>query len=341
MGIEQSGRRVLFHRFFNIYNGGTSGGQIKVRDCFEHFRQSNLYNPRVFFNPLTVWFENPGNVWLPYRNTPYHLKSWEIQKGDILFFAGIDWMVLNEKQRLNPPVPLINIAHPRHTMSTDKRNAYLKHPAIRITKSSISKKILDDYGVNGPVFVIPDAIDPKGLPKPNENPDLDLLIVGLKNPELAKKLAKRLRWHNLINKEKIRFEVQLPPKLPTRMDFLNLVNRAKTVVYLPLEEKYGSEGFYLPALEGMFLKKLVICPYAVGNIDFCIPGKTCLMPDYAFKSILDTIEQALILPLDKRDRIVQNAWKIAQNHLLVNEGKALINLLNQADDIWNEKDLFL
>lgn len=341
MDMVQSGRRVLFHRFFNIYNGGTSGGQIKVRDCFEHIRQSDSFFPQVYFNPLTVWFENPGNVWRPYRNSPHEAKNWDIKAGDLIFFAGVDWMILNEKQSTSPPVPVINIAHPRHTMPTDKRNAYLKNPAIRITKSSISKKILDDYGVNGPVFIIPDAIDPADLPQANEAPDLDLLIVGLKNPGLAKKLSRRLKWHNFITNKKIKFEVQLPPKLPTRSDFLNLVNRAKTVVYLPLEEKFGSEGFYLPALEGMFLKKLVICPYAVGNIDFCIAGETCLMPQYDLESIMLAIHTALNMDEENRSRIIQNALEITVNHLLENEKKSLINLLNQADDIWNQKDLFL
>ena len=340
MVSESSKRRVIFHRFFNIYNGGTSGGQIKVRDSFEHIRESEKFTPMVYFNPDTKWFDNPGNVWLPYRNSPDRLDEWKLRKSDILFFAGVDWMVLNSSQRNSPPVPIVNIAHPRHTNPTDKRNSYLQHPAIRITKSSLSKKILDEYGVNGPVFVIPDALDPVDIPVPNPHPDLDIVIVGLKNPALAKKIHRRLQWNNLFRRKKLKIAVQTPPKLPTRRDFLNLVNRAKIAVYLPLEEKYGAEGFYLPALEGMFMEKLVICPFAIGNVDFCLKDQTCLMPEYNLKSILHSIKEALNMPDEKRKRLITNAKKITRNHLIETERASLLNLLNRVDDIWYQKNIF-
>lgn len=333
-------RRVVFHRFFNIYNGGTSGGQIKVRDYFEHLKDSEYFLPKVYFNPETRWFDNPGNVWTSYRNTLDELKVWKIQKNDLLFFSGVDWMILDEKQKRFPPVPIVNIAHPRHTRPQDKRNKFLKYPAIRITKSSLSKSILENYGVNGPVFLIPDAIDPKDIPSPKLNPEIDILIVGLKNPELAKKIYKTQLFLNKFRKKKLVIKVQLPPKLPTRTDFLNLVNNSSTIVFLPLEEKFGSEGFYLPALEAMFMKKLVVCPFAIGNIDFCIDGKTCIMPKYNFWSILLSIKKALNLTNFEREQLLSNAFEITKNHLLENEKKALIDLLNQVDTIWNDKTLF-
>jgi hypothetical protein len=340
MGSESSKRRVIFHRFFNIYNGGTSGGQIKVRDSFEHIRESEKFIPKVYFNPETKWFDNPGNVWLPYRNSADMLDEWKLRESDILFFAGVDWMVLNSNQRHSPPVPILNIAHPRHTNPTDKRNSFLQHPAIRITKSSLSKKILDEYGVNGPVYVIPDALDPSDIPAPNPHPDLDIVIVGLKNPALAKNIHRRLQWKNLFRRKKLKIAVQTPPKLPTRRDFLNLVNRARIAVYLPLEEKYGAEGFYLPALEGMFMEKLVICPFAIGNVDFCIPDQTCIMPDYELGSIMNGIDRALKMSEEERQRIIQNAKNTTSNHLIEKERESLLELLTATDDIWNQKDLF-
>src|SRR5690606_20582397 len=134
------------------------------------------FSPKVYFNPKTIWFDNPGNVWSTYKNSNDEIKDWEIEKNDILFLSGVDWMILDEKQKRNPPVPRVNIAHPRHTRPQDKRNKFLKYPAIRITKSSLSKSILEKYGVNGPVFLIPDAIDPKDIPAPNINPNIDILI---------------------------------------------------------------------------------------------------------------------------------------------------------------------
>jgi hypothetical protein len=331
-------RRVLFHRSWTKYNGGTSGGQLKVRDAFEHIRHSDHFAPFVYFGPETVWYDQPGNHWLPYREQA--LPTWDIRSDDLLFFSGLDWAVLPPDQRKRPPVPVINIAQPRHTDPSDKRHAYLKHPALRIAKSSIGKKILEDFGVNGPVFFIPDAIDLEALPAPDPSPDLDVLIVGLKNPKMAARIHRRLQWHNWLNGHRWKIAVQVPPKLPTRLDFLQLINRARIVAYLPLPASEGAEGFYLPALEGMAMGKLVICPYAVGNVDFCLPEQTCLQPDYSPTAITLQILRALKMPEAERQHLLANATAITRHHSLPAERKALLDLIHRADSLWQQKDLF-
>lgn len=331
-------RRILFHRSWTIFNGGTSGGQIKVRDAFEHFKSSTEFEPKVYFGEETEWFDNPGNVWLPYRYQAE--KDWQIQPSDVLFFAGVDWEILAPGQRVNPPVPIINIAQPRHTRPEDKRHGYLLHPAIRIAKSSIGKQILEDFGANGPVYCIPDAIDLEALPLPHSKPDLDILIVGLKNPDLAKRLEVRLLKRNRFRLHPLKVGIQVPPKLPTRMDFIHLLNRCKIAVFLPLDAARGAEGFYLPALEAMGMKKLVICPYAVGNIDFCLPDTTCLQPVYQEEAIYKAILQALKMPQDRRQSMIEAAKAITYNHSIQQERIAYLNLLSQTDEIWRQQDLF-
>ena len=331
-------RRVLFHRSWTKFNGGTSGGQLKVRDAFEHFKASDRFEPYVYFGEETVWFDNPGNYWLPYKD--YGLSKWEILPSDILFFAGHDWKILSKQTAINPPVPVLNIAQPRHTNKEDPRNKFLTNPAIRIAKSTIGKQILESYGVNGPVFLIPDAIDMSELPPSNRSPELDFVIVGLKNPELAKKLKRKFQKKNFWRRTKWKFEIQLPPKLPTRYDFLKLVNSAKIVVFLPLEASHGSEGFYLPALEAMAMNKFVICPYAVGNIDFCIHEQTCLVPDYDVDSIYKETLRALTMPESSRQEIIKSARKISENHDIKQERRSLLKLLHSADEIWHDKGNF-
>lgn len=333
-------RRVIFHRSFNIHNGGNSGGQIKVRDTFEHFRHSDIFEPKVYFGPYTVWYEGNGNVWLPYLNSEDEIKEWTYQEGDVMLFAGVDWRVLSEAERANPPRPILNIAHPRHCMPTDKRNGFLQHRAIRITKSSISKKILDDYGVNGPVYLIPDAIDLSDLPEPNRKPDIDVLIIGLKNPGLAVRLKERMDARNKWKFRKVRTEIQIPPKLPTRQHFLELLNRCRIACFLPLTEDRGSEGFYLPALEGMALEKTVVCPYAVGNVDFCLDGETCIMPEFNEDALFEGIVKALKMPRRKRAAMIEAGLRMTENHKIENERKQFLDLLHQTDAIWNQKDLF-
>lgn len=331
-------RRVLFHRSWTAPNGGSSGGQMKVRDAFEHIRHSPLFEPFVYFGPETVWHDYPGNVWLPYRSGA--LQEWSIRPDDLLFFSGMDWKVLSEQERRRPPVPVIHIAQPRHTRPEDPRRGFLAHPAIRIAKSGAGRRILEEYGVNGPVFLIPDAIDLAALPAPNPNPDLDLLIVGLKNQPLAERLFRRLKRHARWRFRAWRMDLQVPPPLPTREDFLRLVNRARIVAYLPLTEDRGFEGFYLPALEGMAMGKLVICPYAVGNSDFCLPGETCLQPDYQEDALFEAILEALEMPDTRRTMFTDAARRMSSRHSLEAEREALLHLIHQADAIWTQEDLF-
>lgn len=331
-------RRVLFHRTWTKPNGGTSGGQMKVRDAFVHFQDSDYFIPKVYFPATTLWVDNPGNVWRPFREQG--IASWSVRSDDVLFFSGHDWNILSPAERAKPKVPIINIAQPRHTNPEDKRHPFLKHPAIRIAKSSIGKKILEDHGVNGPVFLIPDSIDFSLLPAPNPNPDLDLLIVGLKNPGLAQRLEQRLRRKNRWRLKKWKIKIQTPPLLPTRQDFLRLLNRAKTVAYLPLDSSRGAEGFYLPALEGMYLEKLVVCPYAVGNIDFCLPEKTCIQPTYNEDALFGAIVRALQMDAEERSRFIREAKSVADNHDIRKEKKAMLDLLHKADELWADKSLF-
>lgn len=63
---------------------------------------------------------------------------------------------------------------------------FLRYFVICIVKSFVGKKILEDYGVNGFVFLIFDSIDFILFFKFNFSLDLDFFIVGLKNLGLAK-----------------------------------------------------------------------------------------------------------------------------------------------------------
>lgn len=331
-------RRILFHRTWHGPGGGRTGGQLKVRDAFEHFLSDPTLDPQVWYPPETVWTNDPGNHWLKYRDRG--ILEWEIRASDILFFSGMDWLVLPEAQRKDPPVPIVAIAHPRHTRDEDKRRPFLDYPAVRIAKSSTGKDMLEKARANGPVICIPDAIDLDGLPEPREQPDFDVLIVGLKNQPLAEKLSQKLRKHFRWSLRKPRIALQLPPALPTRKDFLDMLNNCRIAVFLPLDAERGAEGFYMPALEAMALKKLVVCPYAIGNSDFCIPGETCLQPAYDLESLLLATLGALNMSEDLADRVRQSAWETSTRHGLAEERKAYLELIHHINDLWSEADLF-
>ena len=162
----------------------------------------------------------------------------------------------------------------------------------------------------------------------------------MKNPPLAEQLYKRLQSRNRWRRNKWKIKVQLPPKLPTRQDFLKLVNSAKAVVFLPLDAERGAEGFYLPALEAMVMEKLVVCPYAVGNIDFCLPDKTCLQPAYEPDALFQAALTALKLNEEARQGFIQAGKEISKRHDLPQEREAILGLLDRVDEIWADDTLF-
>jgi glycosyltransferase involved in cell wall biosynthesis len=330
--------RVLFHRRLVSPTAGINGGNLKLRDCYNHVAGADDLTAAIYFSPETVWNEHRGNHWSDLRTQG--LSKWEIVENDILFFAGGDWRVLPEEQRHHPPVPVINIAHPRHTRPEDPRNEFLQHPAIRIAKSENGARILRDYGVNGPVFVIPDGIDLGLLPPVPAEKDIDLLVIGRKEPALAKRIYRKLQWNNRWKRRRLNIQVQLPPPLPTRNDFLQLLSRAKIALCLPLQADRGFEGFYLPALEAMALKTLVICPHVVGNLGHCIDDYNCLVPRYQASDLLKGVRKMLVLDEVKKQTLVRNGLATAEKHRIENERTAILELLRKAPDLWNRPELF-
>lgn len=329
---------MLFHRTWKNFPGGSNGSHLKVRDAFETFRLSPTFEPRVYFGAETVWHDNPGNVWLAHRRDCE--KDWKIRASDVVFLSGRDWTILTPAERADPPVPILNIAQPRQADPKDDRHGFLAHRAIRIVKSSAGKSMIENAGANGPVVLVPDSIDTSLLPPPHPAPDIDVLVVGLKRPDVAVALKKAIAEESRFRPLGLRVEIQIPPKLPTRADFLNLVNRAKVAVFLPLEAERGAEGFYLPALEGMAMEKLVVCPDATGNVDFCIPGVTCIQPKSDERSLLDAVHAAVRMPDAERRRMIAAARAIVANHTIEKERAALLDLLHRADDIWRDDGLF-
>lgn len=323
-------RRVLFHRTWPArnFNVGTSGGQQKVRDVFEYVRQMPDFEPHVYFPPDTEWHDNPGNVWLPYRADA--LPVWNPQPGDILFLAGKDWGQIQPDPTLRSDIPIVAIAQPRHVRPIDPRHDFLKNRAIRVAKSQSGLEILKRHGVNGPIICIPDAIDFADLPEPLPRPPTDLLIVGLKNPPMARALQAKLEDHF---GGRLKIELQ-DGKLPTRNDFLRLLNRCRIACFFPVPPEKGLEGFYLPALEAMVLGKLVICPDAIGNRDFCLPDKTCLMPDYDLVSYFEMVVRALEMSEEEKADITTAARQQSNLHGMESERNAYWELFRSVDSIW-------
>ncbi len=306
---------ILFHRDYK----GFTGGHLKVWEYYQHIQSSDDFSAEIFFTNDSSWVNNP---WIEIKDQC--LEKWEPEKSDILFIAGMDWLALSEQQRRFPPYPVINfIQHVRHADPAHPLFKFLKYPATRICVSQQVADAIQATGrVNGPIFVNPNGIDQALLPDPlaMEFKDIELLILGLKNPELTVKLSEKLSERGIQN-------TYIVKHLP-RNEFLSLINRAQNTVFLPTL----TEGFYLPALEAMSLGTFVICPDCIGNRGFCLDNRSCLRPRYALKDIMGSIENVLRMDDAQRALIINRAKKLSLEYSIIRERKNFLQLLHSISE---------
>jgi hypothetical protein len=313
---------VLFHRDFEAF----SGGHLKVWDYFNHVLSTTTHDARIAFSPATKWDSN--NPWLKARN---RVIPWEPDKADILFLAGTDWRSLPKAQRLWFPKPIINLVqHPRHAEAESELRALLKNRAVRVCVSEeVAEAIKATGEVNGPVFTIPNGIDFGALPKgkPSYQRPINTLICGLKAKDLAAQL-----YSSLSNQNRT---IQSQTEWIPRDDLLRQVSDAQITIFLPRP----SEGFYLPALEGMACGTIVVCPDCVGNRGFCHDKVNCFRPDYELNEILAAAREALQQSEVERARMLDNAKATVHKHSLERERGSFIQILEQIDKLWGENSL--
>jgi glycosyltransferase involved in cell wall biosynthesis len=185
----------------------------------------------------------------------------------------------------------------------------------------VAKAIADTGRVNGPIFTIENGIDLPLTMKIKKNvthKNTDLLIAGIKHPEMAALLDKECGQLFGIRTKCLIAEI-------SRSDFLQQMAESRITVFLPKK----TEGFYLPSLEGMAMGTFIICPDCGGNRSHCISNFNCLMPDYAEKEIITSVKAALQMDKTSFDKILENATHTAQKHSLENERGQFYEILNK------------
>ena len=311
-------KEVLFYRNFKKYQGG----HLKVWDYFLHVLSSPNHTAKVRFSSNSVWDER--NPWRDMRD--HTIGPDTPANPDILFLDGRDWESLSEEERDSSRIPIINfIQHVRHGFKDNPRYAFLKHRAIRICNSEETAESIRSTGrVNGPIFTIPYGLELECFPKPIPfaEKDLDFLIVAIKQPKMGRRL-RRLLW-----RPGRRNHLLADPVL--RPDFLDLLNRARVSVFLP----HQTEGFYIPALEGMGLDTLVVCPDCVGNRSFCLPARNCFRPKLSTGAVRVAAEAARRLAPSEVSTCLANARETFARHDLMKERRDFLEILNQVDQLW-------
>ena len=304
---------MVFHRDFREF----SGGHLKVWNYFGHVAASPDHEPWIRFSPGSRW-DGPN----PWRAVPDRVLGPDAGvEADVLFLAGLDWLRLAPRARRRPPCPVVNlIQHVRHAAPDDPRFAFLRHPAVRICVSDeVAEAIVSTGRVNGPVFTIPNAVDVPAAAAPGTTRDLDVLVVASKGPETGALVAGAVGRRGR--------SVRLVDRWVPRDELLDGLRRARVTVFVP----HRTEGFYLPALEGMALGTVVVCPDCVGNRSFCLPDLNCLRPAFDAEALAAAAETALAWPADRVRSVVENAAATASRHDLATERSAFLEILRDVD----------
>jgi len=160
-------------------------------------RQLTGYEPRIALSPNSRW--DGSNPWRGEQDAASSV--FDPSDADILFLAGMDWLVLAEEERMNPPKPAIDlIQHVRHASLSDSLHRVLDYPALRICVSpAVADAIRATGRANGPIVTIANGIDlgrlailrrrrrrlaRQTLPR--------LMVVGIKQPGLVRAITDQL-----------------------------------------------------------------------------------------------------------------------------------------------------
>ena len=311
-------RQVLFFRDFEQFYGG----HLKVWDYFKHVLSSPDHTANIIFSANSIW--DQSNPWIDSRD--YVVDSKADISPDILFVAGVDWLHLEESERDNSSIPIVNlIQHPQHADPGSLRSEFLRHKAFRICVSQEIEDVLRASGTpNGPLMTIPLGFDTSVIPAAKDDAarTLDVLIAGLKQPEIARQIFDKLAQQAL--------SVQLITEHLPRGRYLERMAEARIVVCLPNPR----EGFYLPALEAMAAGTVVICPDCVGNRGFCIDSYNCLKPEYSVESIVDSVQNAVMMMSVEREKLQIQARMTTTQHELMVERRSFLEVLRSIDQLW-------
>jgi glycosyltransferase involved in cell wall biosynthesis len=309
-------RTVLFHRKYRRFHGG----HLKVWHYFTHVLNAPGYDARVLFDANSTW--DDANPWNAARDRVF--DSLDRFVPDVLFVAGRDWQRLLGLGLLSRDIPIINlIQHVRHADEWSIQSQYLKEKAIRICVSPEVEEAVIAAGSRGPTVMIPNGIDiPEVVSGGESDRPVELLIAGLKQPVLAGSVAEALAAPDVA--------IEVLTDHVDQAVFFDAMRRARVTVFLPNEE----EGFFLPALEGMALGTLVVCPDCVGNRSFCLPGVNAFRPGYRFEEVVEAARLALALPEGERRRLLENAREMSSRHSLAAEREAFGRVLGDLDRLW-------
>jgi len=300
--------RLLLVRHFRR----PTGGNIKLRDYFLHAASHPAIEAELWFASGGEAAE--GDIWRD-LDSRHHARNPSFADYRFVCVNGKDWSLLPADMGSTEVIHFVQHAG---YLDDPVLRGYLARPAHRLcTTAALRDAILPV--ANGPVTVVPVGVADAFSAEPDQPKEVKVAIIGTKQPAFAADLADRLRALGLA-------PVVVGEGWLAHGDVAALFRSTEILVTLPLP----TEGFFLPALEGMAAGCVVITNDAIGNRGHCIAGETCLLPR---RGDIDAHVSAIIQALDcgdLRQRLVEGGRHVAAQHSMATERAAFHAFLDGA-----------
>ena len=302
-------RRVLFYRRYH----GWTGGHLVHAQYMRIISQLPGFEVAIHLTPDSHGVD--GSLWADFADRT--LLEWSPEQADILFVAGMDWIALPRQLAIERRKPVINLIQGLgHADSQSSLFQSLDRQAIRICVSeAVAEVLVKTERCNGPVFTIRNALAPDVARWKAVEKTVRVAIVAAKQPGLARQIADALN--------RLGIDVDLIEACD-RSSFLRRLARAEIAVFLPFER----EGFYLPALEGMAVGCIVVCPDCIGNRSYSRVGVNSIVPQYSAIDIVEATITATRMSAQARQSILIAARDTADGHSERHIEEQLAPLLN-------------
>ena len=287
-------RQVLFYRRYQ----GWTGGHLVHGQYMRIISQFPGLDVAIYLTPDSTGVDQ--SPWSDFADRT--LVAWNPEQADMLFLAGQDWIALPRQSAIETRKPVINLIQGlSHSDSRSGLFESLDRRAVRICVSeAVAEALIETQRCNGPVVTIPNALAPDVAGWKAVTKTVRVAIAGAKQPSLASQVAEALR--------RLGIDVDLVEACD-RSVFLRRLARSEIAVFLPFER----EGFYLPALEGMGVGCIVICPDCIGNRAYCRGGVNSIVPQYSAPDIIDAAIAATKMPAPVRQAMLMAARDTADS----------------------------
>ena len=302
----ESPARLLLVRHFRR----PTGGNIKLRDYFLHAAA----HPAI---EADMWFASGGqsaedDIWS--EVDPRHqVRDPSVADYRFVCVNGKDWPLLPAD---TGSTGIIHFVQHAGYLDDPVLRGYLARPAHRVCTTPALRDAIAPVA-NGLVTLVPIGVANGFFARAGQPRDVKVTIVGTKQPAFAAELAERLRALGLA-------PVLVGEGWLAHSEMQALFRSTEILVTLPLP----TEGFFLPALEGMAAGCVVITNDAVGNRGHCVPGETCLQPP---RGDVEAHVAAIVEALgngDLRRRLVEGGRLAAAPHTMAAERAAFHVFLN-------------